>query len=387
MEKPWFSPNTSWSACVKISVSEAETAKKQDTFSLPVDLIRTVGIFMVVMLHASNEYYTAIYQPGVALDPVTASYWWTATVYKFFNLSCIPLFIMLSGALLLQPAKIDEPIKVFLKKRANRIGWAYGFWSVIYLAWGFFISDMPVTVDNVSQALMWGVFTGPWYHFWFLYLMTGLYLITPVLRVVVANKDHNVIRYLIILWFIGVAVMPLIELITGYALNAGVFIWSGCIGYFVLGEHLPKVRIRPAILYALLVIGFIWTVFSTWAMHFVFYSLEQYYFFFDYLSANVIITSVALFMILSRFKPDWPGSNHPHFRKFLRLVSKNTLAIYLLHVIILMSLQRGFFGVTLSLTVINPIIGVPLIAVVTFLITLGLVLIMKRVPVLKKLIG
>lgn len=372
----------------KITISEAEPGKNETSFSLPVDLIRTVGIFMVIMLHASNEYYTAIYtQPGVLLDPVTASYWWTATVYKFFNLSCVPLFIMLSGALLLQPSKINEPIKVFLKKRAKRIGIAYAFWSVIYLAWGFLISDMPVTLDNVFQAIMWGFFTGPWYHFWFLYLITGLYLITPVLRVVVANKDHNVIRYLIILWFIGVAVMPLVELISGFALNAGVFIWGGCIGYFVLGEHLPKVRIRPAILYALFVIGFISTLSSTWAMHFLFPSLEQYYFFFDYLSANVIITSVAIFMILLRFKPDWPGSNHPHLSKILRLISKNTLPIYLLHVIILMSLQRGFFGFTLSLTTINPIIGVPIIAVATFFITLGSVLVMKKIPVLKTLIG
>jgi surface polysaccharide O-acyltransferase-like enzyme len=342
---------------------------------------------MVVMLHASNEYYTAIYQPHVVLEPAVAAYWWTATVYKFFTLSCVPIFIMLSGALLLQSSKSKEPIKVFLKKRAKRLGWAFAFWSVIYLVWGFVIYEIPWTFDNVFHGVLWGVFTGPWYHFWFLYLIAGLYLITPVLRAVVANKDHKLLRYLIILWFVGEAVVPLVNLATGYTLNSGVFIWGGCIGYFVLGEYLKRVRARPAVLYGFLFIGFIWTVSSTWAMHFVFPALEQYYFFFDYLSANVIITSVALYMILSRFKPDWPGNNHPRLRKVVQAISKNTLPIYLFHVIILMSLQRGFFGVTLSLTTINPIIGVPLIATVTFLITVGLVLIMKKIPVLKTLIG
>lgn len=62
MKKPWFSPITPWSARVKITIIEAETTKNDDAFSLPVDLIRTVGILMVIVLHVSNEYYTAIYQ-------------------------------------------------------------------------------------------------------------------------------------------------------------------------------------------------------------------------------------------------------------------------------------------------------------------------------------
>jgi surface polysaccharide O-acyltransferase-like enzyme len=335
------------------------------------------------MLHVTNEYYQAFEQPALQPTP----YWWTATVFKFLTLSAVPMFIMLSGALLLQPSKTNEPIKVFLKKRANRIGWAFAFWSAIYLAWGFFISGTPVTLNNVVQGIVKGLFTGPWYHFWFLYLIAGLYLITPILRIIVANRNQNLIRYLIILWFIGVSVVPLLQLITGYALNVGVFVLGGTIGYFMLGTYLQKARVRSSILYAMFILGFVWTVSTTWLMRFVFPSAGADYFFFDYLSANIIIASVALFTILSGFKADWPGGNHPRISWVVRAVSVNTLPIYLFHVIILMSLQRGFFGFTLSLTVMNPIVGVPIITAATFIITFGLILIMKRVPVLRKLIG
>ena len=335
------------------------------------------------MLHVTNEYYQAFEQPALQPTP----YWWTATVFKFLTLSAVPMFIMLSGALLLHPSKTNEPIKVFLKKRANRIGWAFAFWSAIYLAWGFFISGTPVTLDNVVQGIVKGLFTGPWYHFWFLYLIAGLYLITPILRIIVANRNQNLIRYLIILWFIGVSVVPLLQLITGYALNVGVFVLGGTIGYFMLGTYLQKARVRSSILYAMFILGFVWTVSTTWLMRFVFPSAGADYFFFDYLSANIVIASVALFTILSRFKADWPGGNHPRISWVVRAVSVNTLPIYLFHVIILMSLQRGFFGFTLSLTVMNPIVGVPIITAATFIITFGLILIMKRVPVLRKLIG
>jgi len=369
--------------CIQITIPDVENQKNEAAFSLPVDLIRIVGIVLVVTLHVSNEYYTAIYQ--TSLD--SAAYWWTATVYKSLTLSCIPLFIMLSGALLLQPSKLNEPIRVFLRKRANRIGLAFAFWSAVYIAWSFYVNQIPVTFYNVIEGTGKSLLTGTWYHFWFLYLIAGLYLITPVLRAVVAYKAQNLLKYLIILWFLGVAVAPLLQLITGYSLNSSVFVFGGWIGYFVLGTYLQNKRVRSSILYGLFLLGLVWTISSTWYMHFLAHSLQQDYFFLDYLTANVIAASAALFMILSRFKPDWLGSNNRRVSQVAHAISENTLPIYLLHVIILESLQKGYFGFKLSLTTMNPVIGVPLITIVTFFITLGLVLLMKKVPVLKKMIG
>jgi surface polysaccharide O-acyltransferase-like enzyme len=92
-------------------------------------------------------------------------------------------------------------------------------------------------------------------------------------------------------------------------------------------------------------------------------------------------------MILIKFRPDWPGSNHTALKCFTNLIGKNTLPIFLFHIIILESFQRGYFGFTLSVTTLNPIIEIPLISALTFFITLGLVLLMGKVPVLKKLMG
>ena len=368
---------------IQITILEIDNKKNEDAFSLPVDLIRTFGIVLVVMLHVSNEYYTAIYQTPLE----SAVYWWASTVYKSLTLSCVPLFVMLSGALLLQSSKINEPIKVFLRKRANRIGLAFAFWSAVYLVWGFFVTQTPVTLYNVVQGIIIGLFTGPWYHFWFIYIIVGLYLVTPILRAVIAFRDPNILMYLIMLWSIAVAVVPLLQLITGYNLNSSVFVFGGWTGYFMLGTFLQKARVRSSILYGLVFLGLIWTISSTWFMRFLFHSLEQGYFFFDYLTANVIVTSVAIFMILSKFNADWPGSNHPHASRVVHAISCNTLPIFLFHLIILESLQRGYFGFKLSLTIMNPVIGVPLITIVTFFITFGLILLMKKVPVLKKLIG
>jgi surface polysaccharide O-acyltransferase-like enzyme len=357
--------------------------KVEGDFSLPVDLIRTVAILLVMVLHVSNEYYTAI--QGTPLD--SALYWGTSTIYKSLSLPCVPLFVMLSGALLLRQSKVHEPIRIFLRKRLNRIGLAFAFWSIIYLAWAFFVTNTPVTLNNVVLGIEFGIFTGPYYHFWFLYLIVGLYLITPILRAVIGFKDPKILKYLIIVWFLGVGVVPLINLFFEQTLNTSLFVLGGSIGYFVLGTYLQRVNVRISILGGLFFLGLGWTIASTWGMNFLFSPVGQNNFFLDYITANVIIMSVTLFMILSKFPPDWPGSRHPLARRAIHVICINTLPIYLFHVIILGALQRGYFGFKLSLTTMNPIVGIPLIATVTFSITLALVLVMKRVPVLKKLIG
>ena len=355
---------------------EKEGLDSSNRINLPDDLIRTLAIFLVILLHASNA--------TLQLSSISTSYWWTAAVYKSLAISCVPLFVMLSGALLLQPAKVGEPIRVFLKKRLSRLGLAFVFWSAIYTVWGFYIYHVPVTLSNIYQSIVKDLFTGAWYQFWFIYLIVGLYLITPILRVLIAYANSKIIQYLILIWFLGVAIVPLAKLASGYDLNPLVFVISGWVGYFVLGVYLQTIKLRNSILYTLLTISFIGTLVGVWLVQYPLSGLNQN--FFDYLSINVIIGSAALFLILIKFRADWPGSNHKTGR-LIRAISTNTLPIFLFHVIILESFERGFFGFTLSVTTLNPVIEIPLIAVLTLFITLGLVLLMRKVPILEKLIG
>jgi surface polysaccharide O-acyltransferase-like enzyme len=180
--------------------------------------------------------------------------------------------------------------------------------------------------------------------------------------------------------------VPILQLFSGYTLQIGVFVLGGFVGYYLLGNYLTKNQIRLPFALALFALGLAGTIVGTWVMTYPLSGVGQPLFFFDFVTLNVIVASVALFILLSRFPFDWPGSKHPTAGAFVRAISNTTLPLSLFHVIILESLQYGFFGYRMDLT-INPIIEIPFFTGVVFFITFGLVLLMKQVPILKRLIG
>jgi surface polysaccharide O-acyltransferase-like enzyme len=352
--------------------------QKNSEIAAPVELIRTVAIILVIMVHAAIEPHPIV----TVMDQAEIVRWFTVNTYDAFADPSVPLFVMLSGALLLQPSKV-EPIRVFLKKRALRVGLPFVFWGTAYFLWRFFITHETLTVGSIIQ----GILTGPYYHFWFLYMLTGLYLITPVLRVVTANADRRVLRYFLMVVFFGTGVVPLLVLVSGFTIELKLFTITGWIGYFVLGYYLLTMRVRSWFLYALYLTGFVGTVVGTYAAT-TLAGGHTGLFFLDYLSsATVILASASLFMLLLKVSPRTLSTRFPRGSKFLNFVGCSTLAIYLLHVMVLESLQKGYFGLQISVNTINPIVEVPLITAVTFLISVAIVFVLKKVPIVKRIIG
>lgn len=345
---------------------------------LPVDLIRSVAIVLVLLLHASTESYINV----DLMSPQGVQIWWASNVYDSIARVCIPLFVMLAGALLLQPSKADEPLREFYKKRWRRLGLPFIFWSVIYFAWAFFVNGKQLTLEYVVQ----GVLTGPYYQFWFIYLLIGLYLLTPILRVALKHASRHVLKYTLVVWFAGTAVVPLLTLFGSYYFSANFFIFTGWIGYFVLGAYLTKTEIKRPLLYVGLIGGLLWTIVGSYL---VIATLGERFsqFLYDGFSINMIVASASLFLLMLTVPTERPQPRFPRAKHLLRVISENTLPIFLFHVIVLESLQGGYFGFTLGITSMNPLIAIPLSTALTLLICLAVIVPLKRIPYVKRLIG
>src|ERR1035441_6206025 len=99
------------------------------------------------------------------------------------------------------------------------------------------------------------------------------------------------------------------------------------------------------------------------------------YFFQQYFSPTRILASVMVFLLLLTIKP--PSiQKEPipsKINKLVKIISQNTLAIFLFRVIVLESLQNGYFGFALNRNTLNPIIEVPLMTVIVLFISLFII--------------
>ena len=365
-------------------------------FAIPVDMIRTIAIVAVILLHAGNDLTVQ------TMSSLEVYRWWTVDFYQSFGRVGVPLFVMLTGMLLLTPRKEPEGLETFFKKRWVRVGLPFVFWVVVYFLWDFLVNGQAVTANFIIQ----GVLSGPYYQFWYIYMLLGLYLLTPVLRVMVAHAERSVAKFSLLLWFVGTTILPVVALLTPYHLDVNVLVIPTYVGYYVLGVYLISVKVKRSYLVALMALGIALTATFTYVLAATIGGPEMYYFQ-DYASATMVLTSVSLFLLLVSYpaspksseasldvsraltlhKPISSGGAGSFGKKLLHVISENTLAIYFFHLIVLEILQKGFLGVAINGNTINSIVGVPLITVLTLFICLAVVVPLKRVPHLKRLLG
>lgn len=357
---------------------EENSNEKAECLSIPVNLIRTFAIILVIVFHAATETTSVTNLSGSEELELELA----RDIYNSISQPAVPLFIMLSGALLLQPTKLGESLGVFFKKRALRIGPPFLFWGIIYFLWRIFVNGEVLTTETVLQ----GALNGPYFHFWYFYALIGIYLLTPVLRIMVAYIDRKTFSFLAILWFLGTAVVPLFGLFGSYQLSGNVFILTGWVGYFLLGAYALKVHIRSRILFILLISGFVYTTIGTYFANLAL-GPEYGHFFVSCYSFSMIGISLTLFLLLSNISTRTIETKFPFIKNLVRIIGQNTIFIYLFHVIVLQSLQMGFLGFQLSITTINPFIEVPLITATTLLICILVIYPMQKIPVINKIIG
>ena len=342
---------------------------------LSAPVIRTIAIISVIAIHATNE---AIMPQMTQLDFYR---WSIVNVYQaLFRVAGLPLFVMLTGFLLLQPEKYSESLSTFFKKRWNRLAVCVFFFGILYFIWDFTVKNQPFTTNYVIQSLL---SVGPYYHFWYLYMIVGLYLLTPILRALIPNLSKKLFIYFAVIWFTGITLVSLVPMF-GFTFSTDMFPLLGFLGYFVLGAFLPKIKVKTKYLIIFIIAGIIAISVGTYYM--AWFGNPKLYFFQEYLSPFVIVTSMMLFVVLFKTTPG-RLEKKIKLRVLVNTISDYTLPIFLLHPIIMESLQNGYFGFAINGNVINQVIEVPILTFATLAICLGIIIPVSKIPIVKKLVG
>lgn len=340
------------------------------------DGIRAYAIVNVVLLHVAAPLVGRF--PPTDLDA-----WWVANAFDSFARPCVPLFYMVSGMLLLDPAR-QESTSLFFRKRFTRVMVPFLAWAAIYLAWRAFYHGESLSLGAVVREL----FEGPIYvHFWFLYVLLGLYLVIPILRPYVRQADAAQLRYFLLLWLATVSLLPALHRFTGLQSALGLVLTTGFVGYPVLGHALRDTRLSRS--------GWIFALASLIALA-ALTACGSYWlslpngpfdeFFYSNLSPNVIGMSICSFLLLRSLPWQRIASRAPTARRAVSWLSRMSFAIYLVHMIVLELLSGGALGFSLSGSTGHPLLAIPATTGLILALSGAISTVLQRIPYLTRIV-
>lgn len=191
-------------------------------FSVGLDIARVVACILVVIVHISaNDFF------------VFSEKWFSANFFDSLARASVPIFFMITGALLVSR---DEGVFPFYKSRVGRVLQPLIFWSVIYAA--VYWKEYPGIFGSIKLLL-----TAPSYgHLWYFYSLLGIYVLLPFLGKIFRNSTNNERLMFLGAWVLcncvwgtlGQFVVPGFDPIELYSL----FSFTGYFGFVFLGAYL-----------------------------------------------------------------------------------------------------------------------------------------------------
>lgn len=310
---------------------------------LSMDVLRILAAISVVLLHTA-----ATYMYGDNPESIS---WQIANIFNSLTRFSVPIFIMLSGAFFLQK---EIPIKKLYFKYIKRLFLLLFIWNFCY---NITAPPYELNIRHILACLYTPSKEG--HHLWFMYMMIGLYALSPFLKKV---ADGRLSGYFLILWIVSSVIF---NGLGQFNLTASLFqsvnlflsyIPIGYAGYFILGYYLYNQlmlsqRSRYA-LYTCGAAGIILTIIGTFLLSR--YKDRNVFYFYDYLNIMTVLAASAIFVFI-RY---WNVRFSEKTGQFIKSMSDLTLGVYLVHILILRIVYHFIQPFGLSAALAIPIIWI-----------------------------
>ncbi|MCJ8211011.1 acyltransferase family protein [Mucilaginibacter sp. RS28] len=332
-----------------------------------IDNIKIFAVLAVIGIHVAA--YGVALEFGDGTHPTTA--WWVSNFYESLFRSSVPLFVMITGALVLPK---ELPLNIFLKKRLGRILLPFLFWSLIYLVFNYLIQVRKAgfTTHQLLEWLKIKLLQGTEFHLWYVYMIIGLYMVIPVIQPWINSASNKKTLYFLGIWIIALALKQF-GISDHTALDIRYF--SGYLGYLVLGYYLAHrvniitKHITPAAL--LLLTGFIITFQGTYLVSAAARRFSDSLY--DFLSLNVLLMAVGIFTIIKGISTI---GNSKIMSGFRNIAGRYGFSIYLSHPLFL-NIMNHF---NLNYKFIYPAIAIPAVMLICLLLSITLGWVFNKIP-------
>lgn len=325
-----------------------------------IDFLKSLAAFAVIILHVSVPVVYRFEEKEI---------WWAGNFYNSLVRFSVPIFVMISGVLLLGKS---EKLLDFLQKRFLRLLLPFALWSIIYLALKI---DYSLPTNEILSYAIKQLKGGTEFHLWYVYMIIGLYLFIPILNKWILNSTKKEIIYFLSIWiFILLLQFPIFnKLFTRIDFRY----FSGYIGYLVLGYFLQHfVNLKRSVGILLFLLGFLFTAITTYFLSETSGVLDAR--FYDFLSVNVVVASIGIFIAFKDII-----IKNEKIIKGISFISKYSYGIYLSHIFVLIMFAKIGF----SYDFFNYWIRIPFIAISCFALSLLLTFLISKIPLVGKYVS
>jgi surface polysaccharide O-acyltransferase-like enzyme len=333
-----------------------------------INSLRVLAMFMVVIIHTSSPLIM-----GYGRVPVSDWFW--GDFYNGLARFGVPVFVMITGALLLHR---DYELGDFLKKRLGRIITPFLFWSLVYVAYAWYNEDITFTPDiwADTKIVLHQLKYGSYYHLWYVYMLIGLYFVIPVLSKFVRNASEKEIVYFLLVWL---AVMLLAQpYLSRFNPQIDLHYFAGYIGYLVLGHYLAfkEFPARSARIWSGLIFLLTLTIIVAGTYYMCQYTKAFSTLLYEPLSPAIVLLSSSVFLFARFTAVKLP----PALKKARDFISAYTFGIYLSHALLLDIIGDPDNHLNINWQLCNPAISIPVTAIVCYILSLLLVYLISKIP-------
>ena len=292
-----------------------------------LDRLRVLAAFAVILLHVTLG--------AVGFVTPLSALWWSGHSLCLVLQCCVPLFIMISGALLLHESRSRETGVSFYRKRARRIALPLIFWTGLYYVCRYWFDNEPVDWHTIGKDIS---AANPPYHTYFLFLIAILYGLTPLLRrFVLATTPIQQQATIALLLGLG-SLYALANPVLWHRERSILTFFLPYVGYYLWGRELHgSVPRRPKVSHLALIV--LLCLLYTWAQRGAYLEHQGRFngrFVLGFFSLPVIFLSSAVFRAVQVSHHRWPSVD-----RLVRKVAPNTFGIYLCHIAILIGLGEA----------------------------------------------
>lgn len=317
------------------------------------DFLRAFSMILVIIVHVANCYCNNY-------NGITKLSYLGGIVFNVLARISVPLFFMISGALLLHKSFNKEKYINRIKKFLIIIV----AWDIIYLLWEYFY--LGKSYNNLFMLVV-----EPYRkHLWFLYTIIVLYAIQPLLSKII-NKLNRRQKYLCFF-----SIFMICNLCMIFPSIASYFTLLCYIGYFILGDALYRHTKNRELKHENWLLILVFITCMTLDIIFSYYiSIKHNTFiniYFSYRESFIILSSICFFILVM--------NNYKNIEnKVVLKLSECSFGIYLIHGIFLDIVKSN-----ISIYLINSFIGIPLFSLLIFILSIISVSILKKVPLINK---